>query len=246
MLRQSGALACIPELAALVDVPQDPRWHPEGCVWTHTLMVVDEAAGLRSGDAEQDGWLMWSALLHDLGKPETTVTGSDGAIRSHAHDVRGAESTRALLTRLRASGRTVSAVCALVRYHLAPALFIAQGAGDRAFRRLARRLGAQGVDAALLLRLARADHFGRTTGDALARRFEAADAFLARMEALGVVRSAPPVRVHGSDVLARGVRPGPAVGEILERCEEVADEKGWTDPARILDHVLDERASSRG
>ena len=73
-LRQARLLRFFPELAAMVDVPQDPHWHPEGDVWTHTLMVVDAAAGLRDG-GEDDLALMFAALCHDFGKPETTVTG---------------------------------------------------------------------------------------------------------------------------------------------------------------------------
>jgi tRNA nucleotidyltransferase (CCA-adding enzyme) len=47
LARTTGALAfSFPELAVLADTPQDPEWHPEGDVWLHTLMVVDEAAAV--------------------------------------------------------------------------------------------------------------------------------------------------------------------------------------------------------
>jgi tRNA nucleotidyltransferase (CCA-adding enzyme) len=240
-LRETGALAVLPELAAMIDVPQSPRWHPEGCVWTHTLMVVEQAVPLRSGDAERDAWLMWAALLHDLGKPDATQVDADGVVRSHGHDVAGANEAVDLLQRLRASKRGVLAIAALVRHHLAPAMLVEQDASDRAFRRLARRLTSAGVDADLLEHVARADHLGRTTPDALAGRFEAGGVFRARMSELGVLREGPIARVQGRDVLARGIPAGQEVGDVLSRCAEVADETGWTDATRILDRVLRER-----
>ena len=246
VLERTGCLDCVPELAALVGVPQDPRWHPEGCVWTHTLMVVDEAARLRRGDSEADRLLLWGALLHDLGKPATTETVADGGVRSHGHDREGERSARALLGRLRASGRFRDAVPALVRHHLAPALLVGQGAKDRAYRRLARKLAAQGVDGDLLERLARADHLGRTTEDALARRFEAGDAFRLRLEALSVLHEPALTRVYGRDVIARGIAPGPEVGNVLARCEVIADTTGWTDSERILQQALREHGRDGG
>jgi len=243
VLARSRSLAHFPELAALEGLAQDPRWHPEGCVWTHTLMVVDEAARLRTGEGERDDWLMWAALLHDLGKPETTKIEPD-AVRSHAHDTVGAELAYQWLVRWRAPAKTVEAVRSLVRHHLAPALLVGQGATDRGFRRLARRLAASGVDAALLQLVARADHLGRTTDEARARRFPAGDAFAERMRSLDTLRAPVAMRVRGRDVLARGVEPGPEVGAILARCEAIADETGWSDPQRILDRAL--RGGTRG
>ena len=63
-------------------VPQDEEWHPEGDVWIHTLMVIDRAAELRTGDLATDEVLMFGALCHDLGKPATTESiESPGKIR---------------------------------------------------------------------------------------------------------------------------------------------------------------------
>lgn len=245
VLCDTGGLDPLPELAALEGVPQDPRWHPEGCVWTHTLMVVDEAVRLRVGDARRDGWLMWSALLHDLGKPRTTNRDA-GAVRSHGHDVLGARLAVELLERLRAPGAAVAAVETLVRHHLAPALLIAQRSTDRGFRRLARRLQRGGVDADLLQRVARADHFGRTTPDARARRFAAGDEFVARMRSLETLAGPLAATVRGQDVLDAGLEPGPAVGIVLARCEAIQDETGWTDPVRILERALREHRRNEG
>ena len=264
VLEDTGQLRFFPEIDALRGVPQDPEWHPEGDVWVHTLMVLDAAAALRGGagtresdpdrmvppattafsaqsdtteKACEDLPLMLGALCHDLGKPATTER-TDGRIRSHRHDVEGVAPTRALLGRMRAPGALVDKVAALVEHHLAPALFIRNGATAKGYRRLARKLERAGVSIELLVRVARADHLGRTTEDAVAGRFDAGDAFLAAARAHSVERAAPRDAVLGRHLVERGMRPGPGFGPILERCREIQDETGWTDPDRILDRAL--------
>jgi len=237
-LHATGLLRFFPELLALVGVPQDPEWHPEGDCWVHNQMVIDEAARLRDGAADDEA-LMFGALLHDVGKPVTTATGSDGRVRSPGHDVRGVELAKSFLERMRAPNELVARVGALVEHHLAPALFIKNGATAKGYRRLARKLAASGVTAELLARVARADHFGRTTDEALERRFPAGDEFLARARELAVEKEPPRDVVLGRHLIARGLSPGPEFGAILERCRELQDENGWTDPEQILARVLD-------
>ena len=289
VLEDTDQLRFFPELDALRGVAQDPEWHPEGDVWTHTLMVLDVAATLRdAGDgadgpghaarpvtapphrgsagapvfphggdtgkddpesapaaaslhdrADEDLALMFGALCHDLGKPATTEP-IGGRIRSHGHDVEGVAPTRALLGRMHAPGALVDRVAALVEHHLAPALFIRNGATAKGYRRLARKLERAGVGMELLVRVARADHLGRTTVDALAGRFDAGDAFLAAARAHSVEHAAPRDVVLGRHLIERGLQPGPGFAPILERCRDVQDETGWTDPGRILDRVLAE------
>ena len=111
-------------------------------------------------------------------------------------------------------------------------------ASAKGYRRLARKLAAAKLTAELLERVARADHFGRTTEDALLREFPAGDGFLARMRELSIDRSPPRDVVLGRHLIARGMHPGPEFGEILERCRELQDETGWTDPEQILAQVL--------
>ena len=193
--------------------------------------------GMRSHGGSEDLALMLGALCHDLGKPATTER-VDGRIRSYRHDVAGVAPTRALLERMRAPGALVDRVAALVEHHLAPALFVRNAATAKGYRRLARKLERAGVGIELLVRVARADHLGRTTADALAGRFEAGDAFLAAARAHSVEHAAPRDAVLGRHLVARGMKPGPGFAPILERCREIQDETGWTDPERILDTVL--------
>ena len=187
--------------------------------------------------SSEDLPLMLGALCHDLGKPATTQRVA-GRVRSHRHDVGGVAPTRALLQRMRAPGALVDQVAALVEHHLAPALFVRNGATAKGYRRLARKLERSGVSIELLARVARADHLGRTTEDALAGRFDAGDAFLAAARACHVERAAPRDAVLGRHLIERGMRPGPGFAPILERCREIQDETGWTDPQRILDRAL--------
>ncbi len=242
-LRETGLLRFFPELEAMVGVPQDPAWHPEGTVWEHTLMVLDEAARLRTGDPHEDWVLMLGALCHDLGKPVTTEIGDDGRVRSPGHEPAGVPVAESFLTRIRASADVIAQVGGLVRHHLAPVTLVKDGATAKGFRRLARRLSAVGLEARRLHRLAAADHFGRTTSDAVAKEFPAGDRFLARMEELAIADGAVPDVVLGRHLISRGMVPGREFGAILETCRKVQDETGSDDPDRILDQVLGDRSS---
>ncbi|RPJ66233.1 MAG: hypothetical protein EHM24_21220, partial [Acidobacteria bacterium] len=90
----------LPEMAALVGCEQEPEWHPEGDVWVHTLLVIDEARrrieGLARGPALA---VMLGAMCHDLGKPATTAF-VDGRIRSLGHEEAGVPPATVLLDRL--------------------------------------------------------------------------------------------------------------------------------------------------
>jgi len=235
-LARAGLLHHFPELDALRGVPQDPQWHPEGDVWIHTLMVIDEAALLRE-DVEDDLALMFGALCHDLGKPEQTQQ-REGRIQAHGHEARGAAVANQFLESIRAPVKLTRKVSGLVQHHLAPALYPRNAAGPRGYRRLARNLEAAGVSIELLTALARADQLGRTTEEAKARRFPDGERFLESARELGVSKRATPDVVLGRHLLARGFEPGPSFSKILERCREDQDSTGETDPERILERVL--------
>lgn len=206
----------LPELRPLVGCAQEPEWHPEGDVWTHTLMVVDRARTLNADlDRAKLVTIMLGAVCHDLGKPATTAF-IDGRIRSLNHEEAGVAPTNRLLDRLNIhtlDGFDVrTQVVGLVAHHLKPGMFYkAEQVGDGAFRRLAQK-----VDLELLARLARADCLGRTG------RFDcsAMDWFLERARALGVEHRPPAPLLMGRHLLDLGVRPGPVVGELLRQVYE--------------------------
>ena len=206
-----------PELGALVDCPQEPEWHPEGDVWTHNLLVIDQAR-TRIDDLEraQQIAVMLGAVCHDLGKPATTAH-IDGRIRSHNHEEAGVAPTEGLLDRFNLhslDGYDVRGqVIGLVAHHLKPGMWYQarDGVGDGAFRRLAKK-----VDLELLARLAKADCLGRSgTFDC-----SAMDWFLARARALGVQHAPPRPLLLGRHLLALGLPPGPRIGSILSQVYE--------------------------
>jgi tRNA nucleotidyltransferase (CCA-adding enzyme) len=206
-----------PELAALIDCPQEYEWHPEGDVWIHTLMVIDEARKRIEGlDRGQAAAMMLGAVCHDLGKPAATAV-IDGRIRSPGHEEGGVAPATALLDRWNVQsldGYDVRrAVLGLVAHHLKPSAFkkAPTPVSDGAFRRLAQK-----VDLELLARFAKADCHGRA-GD-----FDcsAMDWFLERARALGVEHHPPARLVLGRHLIELGVKPGPRMGEILRQVYE--------------------------
>jgi tRNA nucleotidyltransferase (CCA-adding enzyme) len=188
-------------------------------------------------DEKEQEVLMFGALCHDFGKPGTTEE-IEGRIRSRGHEQAGVEPTLAFLDRLRASNDLKQKVATVVRRHLAPALFVKDGAEGRGYRKLARELESVGLNMRSLERVARADHLGRTTDEALRSVFPAGDEFLKRADELSVAARAPRDVVWGRHLLARGFEPSPRFGALLDRCREVQDETGSLDPEWILDTAL--------
>lgn len=207
----------LPEMRPLYDCRQDPEWHPEGDVWTHTLMVIDEARR-RNADLDRPrlATVMLGAVCHDLGKPATTAV-IDGRWRSPGHEAAGVEPATRILDRFNVNtmdGFDVrTQVLGIVAEHLRPSAFhkTRDTVGDGAFRRLAVR-----VDLELLVRFGRADCHGRTgTFDC-----SAMDWFLERARALGVQHAPPAPMLMGRHLLDLGVTPGPRMGEILKAVYE--------------------------
>ncbi len=205
-----------PEMRALVGCPQEPEWHPEGDVWIHTLMVIDQA---RAAIDDLDRWgriaVMLGAISHDFGKPATTAV-IEGRIRSLGHEEAGVAPATALLDRLNVhsiDGVDVRRhVLGMVAHHLKPGAWHKAGdVGDGAFRRLAQK-----VDLELLARLAKADCMGRGDGFDCS----AMDWFRERARRLGVEHQPPAPLVLGRHLIALGVEPGPEMGVLLKQIYE--------------------------
>lgn len=219
LARELGVIEQIlPEMVPLYDCPQDAEWHPEGNVWIHTLMVIDEARK-RNDDLDRArlATVMLGAVCHDLGKPATTAM-IDGRVRSPGHEAAGVPLAEAILDRLNV--RTLdnfdvrAQVFGLVAEHLRPSAFHKQKdtVTDGAFRRLAQK-----VNLELLVRFGRADCHGR------GGTFDCSnmDWFIERARSLGVEHQPPTPILLGRHLIELGVTPGPGMGKILRAVYEL-------------------------
>lgn len=225
-LRDLGALdQLFPEIKALIDVPQDPEWHPEGDVFIHTRLVIDGARKLIDDlPYAKQVTVMLAALAHDFGKPATTEF-VDGRLRSRGHEEAGVAPTETFLNRLNIhtlDGYDVRAqVIALVREHLKPGEFFKkrEEVGDGAFRRLARK-----CELDLLYRVAKADSLGRNADWVPREKWyssEAQEWFIQRARELAVEQQPPAPILLGRHLLDMGLSPGPRVGEITKAVYEM-------------------------
>lgn len=111
-------------LYKLKETMQSPKYHPEGNVWNHTLLVVDEAAKVK-GESKNPKVFMWTALLHDIGKAVTTKY-KKGKITSYEHDKAGAKLAREFLLQFTDEEEFIDNICNLVYYHM-QILFVLKG-----------------------------------------------------------------------------------------------------------------------
>lgn len=103
-------------LGKLVDIEQEPKYHPEGNVWNHLCMVVD-AASITKYLAHNKREFMWGALLHDLGKITTTVK-RKGRWTSYNHDIVGCDMVKELLFKETKDAKFAEKVAQLVKFHM--------------------------------------------------------------------------------------------------------------------------------
>jgi tRNA nucleotidyltransferase (CCA-adding enzyme) len=137
-LSESGLISCFPELLALAHTPQSRVFHPEGTAWNHTVLTVEAMARLSMPPDMDRGLMVMAALVHDLGKPLTTVRGPSGHLTSKGHAQAGLPVVRSFLDSIRAPLRLGQVLERLTRTHMDLAF---QPLSPKALRRLARRLG---------------------------------------------------------------------------------------------------------
>jgi tRNA nucleotidyltransferase (CCA-adding enzyme) len=240
-LRRLGAVEKLfPEIQSLIDVPQDPEWHPEGDVFVHTKLVIDGARKLIDDlPYPRQVTVMLAALAHDFGKPATTEF-LEGRWRSRGHEEAGVPPAESFLNRINVhtiDGYNVrEQVIALVREHLKPGEFYKKRdeVGEGAFRRLARR-----CEPDLLYRVAKADSLGRNAEWVPREKWygsEAQEWFIQRSRELQVEQRPPDPLLLGRHLLELGVEPGPRMGEITRAVYELQ----LDGRVRTLDDAIEE------
>lgn len=138
VLIDSNWLSLFPELMAMKDVPQEPKYHPEGAVLWHSMLVCDAMANIckrESITGEDKAVLMFACLCHDMAKPVTTVV-VDGVIKSPGHEKEGELPTRLFLASIGCPNKIIDRVVPLVVRHLAHL----SCQSEKAVRRLAEAL----------------------------------------------------------------------------------------------------------
>jgi poly(A) polymerase len=195
----------LPEISRLHGVQQPPQYHPEGDVWTHTLMLLDHLPRAASPT------LAWGMLLHDVGKP-ATFTPPDPAkpndrIRFNGHVEVGIAIARTILNRLRFSNDDCAQILALVQHHMqfGDIMKMKQSTLKR-FLRLPQF----------------EEHLALHRADVLSsnKNLELYDFARRHLEDLGEENLKPPLLITGRDLIEAGYKPGPTFKAMLLAAED--------------------------
>jgi len=194
-----------PEIEALIGVEQEAAHHPEGDVYTHTMLVLDQAAKLRDSAVYPLG-LMLSALCHDFGKPLATKV-IDGRIRAFDHENLGVPVASRFIARLSAEVRLHKYIANMVKLHMRPNSLFYMKSGKKAYMKLLD----QSVEPGDLLLLAKADHCGRGGHENDYDKIE--QTLQSALQAYRELMDMPAVR--GEDLIKAGMKPGKTMGAAL-------------------------------
>lgn len=234
VLEETGWLRHFPEIAALRGTPQDPAWHPEGDVFTHTQHCLDALAIDRDWAAHgHSPVLMFAVLAHDFGKPKVTVlVEKNGAMRwrSPGHAAESGPLSETFLRRIGAPLAFDAPVRTLVENHHAHD----NGGGpftDTAVRRLAKRLTPATI--AELVLVMRADSNGRPPLHTPATGARIAE-LLQRAAALEFENLGPKPILQGRHLLSLGRNPGPDFKRVLDAAFEAQLDGAFKDEASGL------------
>lgn len=201
MLDETGLLAeVLPEIAKMKGVEQPPQFHPEGDVWTHTLLLLE---GLSAGISPT---LAWGALLHDVGKPATFRRAPD-RIRFDGHVEVGVRIAEELLKSLRFSNEETAQILLLVENHMrfADVMHMKSSTLKRFFRldRFEEHLELHRLDCL------------SSKGDLTLYNFAKQN-----YEQIPAATVKPPLLVTGKDLIAAGYKPGVAFKQMLLAVED--------------------------
>ena len=113
-----------PELDALIGLEQNPKYHPEGDVWTHTMQALDRAVKFRDSVSEPYAFMLL-VLTHDFGKSVCTSVDEKGAIHSIGHETKGVPIARKFLNRITKNEKMRDYVLEMLPQHMKPSRYAA-------------------------------------------------------------------------------------------------------------------------
>lgn len=202
-LRTMGQLGYwFPELQALIGLPQNREHHHEGDTWTHTMMVLDEAAKKRDIVRYPLGFML-SALCHDFGKAVCT-TEVDGVIHSYGHETAGLPSVQQFLFRITSETKLKQYVLNMTELHMQPNIM----AGARSRLKSTNKLLDRAVEPFDLIQLSICDGLGK-----IPQRNDTEEFLMQRYERFVEIMAKP--YVMGKDLIEAGLKPCQQFSEIL-------------------------------
>jgi len=203
LLRDSGLLAqVLPEIAAMVTCDQSPNYHPEGTVYNHVRLMLEQLPA----DASPE--LPWMVLLHDVAKPVTASRDAEnGNIHFYGHEKIGAQMAEALLQRLKFPRKQTEEIVAAVLHHM-------QFKDVKGMRKATVRRMLMRETFPQELQLHRLDCLGSH------RLLDHYDFMLEQARELANQPEILPPLLTGNDLIALGLLPGPRLGELLAELRE--------------------------
>ena len=213
LLKDLGVLKYFPELKALISCVQDPIYHPEGDVWIHTMMCLDELSRILKEENIVDEYrklyLFYAILCHDFGKPFCTKE-INGKITSHKHESLGIEPTISFLSKLTNEKKFIEIVSSLVKNHLIPFQLYLAESSLKAIKRLSLKVNIEDLCLVCL-----ADCLGRTILDK-EKCPKATSWVLNKAKELDIHNEPIKPIVQGRDLIELGFKPSDKFKEILE------------------------------
>ena len=202
LLDKTGLLEIVlPEIAAFKGVTQPEKFHPEGDVFEHTMLMLDHMAA-----PEPD--LAWAVLLHDVGKPRSMTVAEDGTEHFYCHDKIGEGIAKNILLRLKFSGKSVEKICAAVLNHMKFAF-----ASEMKASKWRRMMASENFPLELELhRIDCVSCHGKLQNYVF---------FLDKIIASASEVALPPPLLTGADLKGLGLKPGPLFGEILNEISDM-------------------------
>ena len=213
LLRELGLLKYFKELEVLINCEQEPEYHPEGDVWIHTLMCLDELAKILEKEKIEDEYkklyLFYGVLCHDFGKPFCTKE-INGKITSYKHESLGIEPTISFLEKLTNEKKFIEIVCSLVKNHLIPFQLYLSHSSEKAVKRLSLKVNIEDLCLVCL-----ADCLGRDIEDKC-KCYDAINWLNEKAKELEIHNEPIKPLVQGRDLIALGYKPSKEFKEILE------------------------------
>ena len=226
-LADCGWAVYFPEINDLILCQQNPKHHPEGNVWRHTMLAVDYAAGMKKYLPEE--WqlaYMFGVLLHDVGKPSTTDILT---LTAHGHDVVGVEIAERFMRRITNETHLIERVKLIVGLHMRVNQLHRAESGIPAWKRLHNKCRLDVLGHVQLV-----DHCasGRDMKDDRSWSYA-----LACFKVFGDTKI-PPI-VMGRHLIDKGLQPGKEFKVLLDKAYEIQIETGSTDVEWLLSQILE-------